>query len=190
LFEVAGRKLLVATFPFDRDATDWPLQPTFVPFLDLCLQRLRSEDAMPATLQPREVTVFHLPTESAASEFVLSDGDKVVERGAVENRRVQLTAPARPGIYQLQFKSDSDRAMWLAVNPPPLESELKYVDPARIAAGIVQPGTTGKPADRPNNGALTRADILQQKLWWVILIVCLMAVFGENFWLAIRGRTL
>jgi hypothetical protein len=188
LFEAGSQKLLVATFPLERDATDWPLQPTFVPFLDLCLQRLRGEQQMPTNLLPREVAVFHLPTESKAREFVLADGDTELDRGAIENRRVQVSAPAKPGVYVLKFDTANDAPLWLAVNPPPPESELKYTDPAKVAASIMQPEATQKTAAQPAHRDLARAEILQQRLWWVILLVCLAAVFGENIWLAVRGR--
>lgn len=187
LFESTGhRELLVATFPFDRDATDWPLHPTFVPFLDLCLQGLRREQPIPTNLGPKEVAVFHLPTESKAQEFMLSDGQIELERGPVEGRRVQFTAPPKPGVYVVKFDSESDPPIWLAVNPPPQESELKYTDPAEIVAKIVQPEKPAESVPQLTRIELTRGEILQQRLWWVILLVALLALFGENLWLVVR----
>jgi hypothetical protein len=188
LFELSGhRKLLLATFAIDREATDWPLHPTFVPFLDLCLQSLRREQPAPTNLLPREVGVFHLPTESKAREFILSDGARELERGPIEGRRVQFAAPAKPGIYFVRFDSESDPSLWLAVNPPPLESELSYTDPAEVVAKIVQPEKPAEAVSQPTRTELTRAEILQQRLWWLILLVALLALFGENLWLAVRG---
>jgi len=34
-----GRRLFIAGFPLDREATDWPAQPSFVPFAALCKAR-------------------------------------------------------------------------------------------------------------------------------------------------------
>jgi hypothetical protein len=187
LFEMSGhRKLLLTTFPVDREATDWPLHPTFVPFLDLCLQSLRHEQPAPTNLVPREVGVFHLPTESKAREFILSDGEIELETGPVEGRRVQFAAPAKPGVYVVRFDSESDPPLWLAVNPPPQESELKYTDPAEVVAKIVQPEKAAESVPQPTRAELTRGEILQQRLWWVILLVALLALFGENLWLALR----
>jgi hypothetical protein len=188
LFEAGNQKLLLATFPVERDATDWPLKSTFVPFLDLCLQRLRGEQQMPANLLPREVAVFHLPSESKSRQFVLTDDETELDRGPIDNRRVQVTAPAIPGVYVLKFDSPDDDALWLAVNPPPPESELKYIDPAKVAASIMQPEATQGSAAQPAARDLTKAEILQQRLWWVILLIGIGAVFGENIWLAVRGR--
>jgi hypothetical protein len=188
LFELSGhRKLLLTTFAIDREATDWPLQPTFVPFLDLCLQSLRRELPTPTNLLPREVGVFHLPTESKAREFVVSDGARELERGPIDGRRVQFAAPAKPGVYFVRFDSESDPPLWLSVNPPPLESELTYTDPAEVVAKIVQPEKPAEPAPQLTRTELTRAEILQQRLWWIILLVALLALFGENLWLALRG---
>jgi hypothetical protein len=188
LFELSGhRKLLLTSFAIDRDATDWPLSPTFVPFLDLCLQSLRREQPVATNLLPREVSVFHRPTESKAREFILSDGAREQERGPIDGRRVQFAAPAKPGIYFVRFDSEFDAPLWLAVNPPPLESELKYTDPAEVLAKIVQPEKPAESVAAPTRTELTRAEILGQRLWWVILLVALLALFGENLWLALRG---
>jgi hypothetical protein len=187
LFEAGGqRRLLVSTFPFDRDATDWPLQPTFVPFLDLCLQSLRREPPAPTDLAPREVGVFHLPTESKAAQFILSDGQSELERGPIVGRRLQFTSPAKPGVYVVNFDSPTDAPLWLAVNPPPLESELKYTDPTDLLSRIVQAAPTREANPEPTSTEPTRMEILQQRWWWVVLLLALATLFGENLWLALR----
>jgi hypothetical protein len=188
LFESSGqRRMLLTAFPFDRDATDWPRHPTFVPFLDLCLQSLRREPPAPTDLAPREVGVFHLPAESQAREFILSDGTTELQRGPIAGRRLQFTAPAKPGVYVVHFDSTADTPLWLAVNPPPQESELKYnSNPAEVLGRIVQSETPREPGPQTTSTEPTRAEILRQRWWWVVLLLALATLFGENLYLALR----
>src|SRR5262249_317688 len=61
-------KLFVAAFGLDRDHTSWPVDQTFIPFLDLTLQAARAEDPTPTTFEPGEVSTIQLPAGSTVHE--------------------------------------------------------------------------------------------------------------------------
>jgi hypothetical protein len=98
-----------------------------------------------------------------------------------------VTAPAKPGVYVLDFDSRTDDSQWLAVNPPPAESELKYIDPRQVTKSILQSGKPQENTPQPTQRELTRGQILQQRLWWVMLLACLAALVGENALLILRS---
>ncbi len=50
-------KLFVCSFGLDRDQTNWPIHPTFIPFLDLCLQQARAEDTTPVNFEPGDACI-------------------------------------------------------------------------------------------------------------------------------------
>lgn len=187
LFQLpAPRKLIVAAFAWDRASTDWPLHPTFVPFLDLCLQQLGPEPPAAVYLTPSEESVLRLPLASKALEYVLRNESAELSRGPVREGQVRLTAPSQPGVYSVEFESPDDPAIWLVVNPPPLESDLQYADPQEIR-DVTHASAEGH---RSSGGSRAREplaeNILRQRIWWILLLLALFAFLGENLWLAVR----
>ena len=71
-------KLFVAAFGLDREHTSWPVDQTFIPFLDLTLQAARAEDPTPTTFEPGEISKLQLPAGSAVKETVLRDERRVL----------------------------------------------------------------------------------------------------------------
>ena len=65
-------KLFVAAFGLDREHTSWPVDQTFIPFLDLTLQTARAEDPTPTTFEPGEISKIQLPVGSTVKEAVLA----------------------------------------------------------------------------------------------------------------------
>ncbi len=64
----------MAAFGLDREHTSWPVDQTFIPFLDLTLQTARAEDPTPTTFEPGEIGKIQLPAGSTVREAVLRDG--------------------------------------------------------------------------------------------------------------------
>ena len=69
-------KLFVAAFGLDREHTSWPVDQTFIPFLDLTLQTARAEDPTPTTFEPGEISKIQLPAGSTVT------GSRVARRAA------------------------------------------------------------------------------------------------------------
>ena len=87
-------------FSLDRDETDWPLHPTFIPFLDRCLQHVRSEITMQAEYQPGESCVWKIPAEREVGEVVLRPADGrdagAGLRAEVEDGQARFQVPGTP----------------------------------------------------------------------------------------------
>jgi hypothetical protein len=174
-------KLFVAAFGLDRDSTSWPVHQTFIPFLDLVLQNARAEDTTPVNFEPGEVNSIQLTAaHSTVREVVLHDGSRELARVAVEQGRAQLRLPDHPGIYALTYDESPRVEKMFCVNPSPKESELVYVD-APEAMKIWRFGNTKEPPSRSAapGPRLSLAGILQQRLWWWMVVGSLVALLLE-----------
>jgi len=180
-------RLFVSTFGFDRSQTNWPLHPTFLPFLDLCLQNARARDELPTDFEPGEAAVLGVRDPGRPRDVVLRRGDREVWRGPVKNGRAQFPIPDEPGLYQLTGVGGQADEATLSVNPSPLESQLTYaVEPDAVKTWRLDPAKT-RPEEAPDPGEPTRLAILAQKHWWFLLLAGSAALLGESAWLAARG---
>jgi len=173
-------KLFVAAFGLDRDHTSWPVDQTFIPFLDLTLQTARAEDPTPTTFEPGEISKIQLPAGSAAKETVLRDERRVLSRAPVEQGRAQVRMPDKPGVYTLTYDDSTQAEKIFSVNPAPKESQLAYVDtPEALKVWQVNlPPGSGK-ATAAARGPLSLSGILQQRWWWWMVVVGLAALMLE-----------
>ena len=174
-------KLFVAAFGLDREHTSWPVDQTFIPFLDLTLQTARAEDPTPTTFEPGEISKIQLPAGSAAREAVLRDEHQVLSRAPVEQGRAQVRMPDRPGVYTLTYDDSIQTEKIFSVNPSPKESQLAYVDtPEFLKAWEVNlPPGSGKAAATAR-GPLSLSGILQQHWWWWMVVLGLAALMLET----------
>jgi hypothetical protein len=179
-------RLLVFAFALERSHTDWPVQPSFIPFLDLCLQHARAAAPVETSALPGDLLAHELPLEHAAvREVVLRDGGRELGRAAVDGqRRARLPVPDRPGFYELTYDGEPVPMAVIAVNPSPRESELRFTaEPAALKAWTLPPRTAPDAAATlfPEMGA--RA--LSQRLWWWVLLAAgaALAAEGSLLWL-------
>ncbi len=193
LFEAMQTKgrLIVSAFGFERSETDWPVQTSFIPFLDSLLHYTRGLKEMQTSFEPGEIYSMEIPPgETAPKEVVVRKDGIVVTRASVDaNRHAQITVPDEPGVYAITYDADPAVRTMIAVNPSPKESELNYTaDPAAIKAWQVQ-DTDGakKPAPAPVSVEFTsQAVALHQRFWWVLLCWAAGALCIEMIWLLFR----
>ncbi len=174
-------KLFVAAFGMDREHTSWPIDQTFIPFLDLTLQTARAEDPTPTTFEPGEISKIQLPVGSTARETVLRDERQVLGRAPVEQGRAQVRMPDKPGVYTLTYDEGTQVERMFSVNPSPKESQLAYVDsPDALKVWRVNlPPGTGKAAAVSSAGGASLSGILQQHWWWWMVLGGLAALMLE-----------
>jgi hypothetical protein len=160
-------RLLAFAFGFDRAQTNWAVDPSFVPFLDLCLQHVRAASPIETSIEPGTLQSFELPSDRTAAAVVLRSGSTEVARVAVgKDRRVQFRAPAEPGLYSASYDGDATVAHVFSVNPSAKESDLRFTAaPAALQAWAVPRATTAAPAavSAPREW---RAAAVEQRLWW------------------------
>ncbi|PTY03504.1 hypothetical protein DB346_06405 [Verrucomicrobia bacterium LW23] len=63
-------RLLVTAFGFEKGFTDWMTQPSFLPFIDLCLQHIRAVGSRQFSLTPGEVQVVAAERDNAVAAVV------------------------------------------------------------------------------------------------------------------------
>jgi hypothetical protein len=175
-----GGRLFVAAFGLDREQSSWPVHQTFIPFLDLTLQAARAEDPTPTTFEPGEAAVVQLPLGTMAKEVALHVENREVARAPVQQGKATVRMPDLPGLYSLTFDDRAQVEKLFAVNPSPKESELAYVT-APEAMGLWQlkrPVETAKLAVTP--APLRLAGVLQQRLWWWMVLGALAFLLMES----------
>ncbi len=174
-----GRRILLVGFPLERGATNWPAQPSFVPFVHQAALWLGSAGA--ARSDWRVGDVIPLPPGEGvwhALDTASPSPDRTVS-GSVR--------PGEPGLYEFISKEGQHRVN--AVNTPTEESDLApWPNFEQLAAleSTAPPPSTVSPASAaalPENGAAAEN---QQRFWWWVLAACGAFILAE---LALANRT-
>jgi hypothetical protein len=175
-------KLFVTAFGLDREDVSWPIHQSFIPFLDLTLQAARAEDPTPTAFEPGEIATIQLAGPAVGAREVVLKGERgESSRTPVESGRAQVRMPDNSGLYTVTYDESSKIEKVFAVNVPPKESELMFVNSpealklwqvntpitakkSRVLASQISPGLRG---------------ILQQHLWWWMVVGGLLALLLE-----------
>ena len=183
-------RLLVFAFGQDREQTDWPLQPSFVPFLDILLQHARQGTPIQTSAAPGEIVTHAVSAGRAAPrEVVLRDDTRELVRAGVDDTRLaRLEAPPRPGIYALTYDADPTVQALVAVNAKAKESVLRF---AAGAAAVKAWTLSAEPRPAAAGTVLpSQLTALDQRLWWWCLWAGLAALALESgFLIWGRGKT-
>jgi hypothetical protein len=180
----------VFAFAMDRRQTDWPLLPSFIPFLDLALQHARSATPLETSARPGELVVHEVPTDRSVRQVVLRAEGRELSRAAVDaSRKARLEAPAEPGFYELGYDEDPAVQSLIAVNASPKESVLRYAKaPAAVAAWTLPTEATAAVPDVDPRPGRRRA--LEQDLWWWLLLAATLCLLVESgLLIARRGES-
>jgi hypothetical protein len=87
----------VFAFGLDREGSDLPLSPAFVPLLDLLLQHARAGTAVETSALPGALFTHHVEDGSRPREVVLRQDWRVSARASVDaNGDARLPVPDRP----------------------------------------------------------------------------------------------
>ena len=94
----------MAAFGLDREHTSWPIDQTFIPFLDLTLQTARAEDPTPTNFEPGEISVLPAARRlGGARSGACTTSERVVARAPVEQGKAQVRMPDKPGSIRLTY---------------------------------------------------------------------------------------
>jgi hypothetical protein len=184
-------RLLVSAFGFDRSQTDWPVQTSFIPFLDSLLHYARGLKEMQTTFEPGEIYAMEIPQgETAPSKVVVRKNGTPVSTANVDaSRHAQIVIPGEPGVYAITYDVDPAVRSMIAVNPSPKESELSYTDnPAAINAWQLPVSAPEKKQQMAGATAeiAARAATLGQRYWWLLLICAATSLALEMIWLLFK----
>lgn len=188
IFEVnqyQGR-MLVFAFSFERNETTWPIHPSFVPFLDMCLSYARGKPAMTTAYEPGASVVWKLQSAASPDKITVSRldpeslSDASLKQAAIKVEIVEGQAgfqlPGQSGHYAVREGNQRIDAI-LNVNPSPLESDLVYDgEPKTLLAWQLQ-GEEEIASNTPAQATgieLSRMEALQQHSWWYLLVTALI----------------
>jgi len=171
-----GHRLLLAGFPLDRAATDWPAQPSFVPFVHCATRWLGAVKDIHMDYRVGEP--ISLP--DGAGTWHMLDGPQPQKDLAVTGS----IRPSTPGLYE--FSGNSVKKVF-AVNTAIEESDLSpWLNPDQLAA-LESPASA---AANVRMAAVTPAAWAaaenRQRLWWWLLVLGGCALLIE---LALANRT-
>ena len=172
-------RLLVFAFGFERRQTNWAVDPSFVPFLDLCLQHVRAGSPVETSIEPGTIQAFELPAGRTAKALVLRAGEGEVARAEVgADRRVRFRAPSRPGLYSATYDAEGEVAHVFSVNPSVKESDLRFTaEPPALKAWVVPAAPLApRSLEVPQEWRLAARE---QRIWWWALAAGLVFLACE-----------
>lgn len=178
-----GRVLLV-TFPADTSWSDWPLKPTFLPFLHQSVLSMIGRGGLARDdLQPGS-PVSMLLREEGLTKVTLHgpDGksrDLPIRREGPGMINVSTTETEDVGFYRIVCEwKDRSQKVGFAVNPPADESDLERFPTSRIPRFITLKAKPGAGEKLGEKVVLVREgrEVGMHLLWALLLIA-----FGELF---------
>lgn len=169
-----GSRLMLTGFPLSRETTDWPAQPSFVPFVHCAACWLgafknthtdwRVGDSIPLA---DGAGTWHALDEPVPQKDLAVDGS---------------VRPSAPGLYEY---AANGRKQIFAVNTPLEESDLAPWPNSDQLAGLESP-TPAPASQRFAAAPALAATENRQRLWWWLLAAGGVALLSE---LALANRT-
>ncbi len=183
---VPNGKLLLFGTGFERAETDWPLQVSFIPFLDACMTSVREERDRAIKLRPGEETrVPHrLVKADGLYEF---RGHAKAPPVQVAEGALMFRAPVEAGVYSVALQGEEDAFVWLAVNSEERESDLAVAETDAVPEGWFISKAQGKEIEELLKEPLPREAILRQRFGRVLMLVAAGLLLVEPF-VALRRR--
>lgn len=172
-----GRVMLFAS-SLDRDWTDLPIQPAFLPLMQQAVRYLsraplRESEAPTLIGQPRDIK---LQAGDSRVEVTLPSVQKRLFERLGGRQLLPFTETLEAGFYRVAAASDTGAwrprpAEFFVVNIDPVESDLRHAPQAQIQA-------LGRPLLR-NEGNIARAPQRRVEVWHYLGLVLLLLLLGE-----------
>lgn len=172
----SGHRLLLAGFTLDRAATDWAVQPSFVPAVHQAVRWLGAFNDKRTDWRVGDL----IPLPAAQGVWRGLDGPATQVQKTVSDS----VRPTAPGLYE--FVSGATRQV-LAVNVPADESDLApWGEPKKFA--LLESRNSPEKTEKLAAVPLLSSEVAenQQRLWWWLLAGSSVVILAE---LALANRT-
>lgn len=171
-----GRVLLLTT-SVDREWTDLPIRPGFLPLMEQIVLYLGRalDDGRPRTVRVGAVRELRLPPGADAAIVTRPDGQSVtVEVGDGDREHVTFAGTQQVGLHTVFARVDDERvplpAERFTVTLDPREMDLRRIDDDDVAAAL--PGGAVVRRDR--------ADRPGEPLWPFLLLAAVVFLLAES----------
>lgn len=124
-------RVMLFTSTCDRDWTNFPIRPVFLPWTHLLVAYLSQQGAQQSFHEAGALVRIASPFADPTTPVVVKKPDGAVataERGTDEAPVFLFSDTARPGIYTVLGADPNSTASLFAVNPDGYESDLTYLD--------------------------------------------------------------
>ncbi len=163
--------ILVFASTFDNVANDFPIHPSFVPFIEQTARYLGRLDAGPASVQVGAFAELRDSKEKgAAVDVVDPKGERVLSlEEAAKAQNIQFT---QSGFYDI--RRPNGRNELVAVNADRQESDLTPVSPDSLSLwqNTAQGATTAATASGEEQKPVS--------LWWYVMLAVLLLAVAES----------
>jgi hypothetical protein len=181
--QIGQGHVLLFTSGFDNVTNDLPLQPSFVPFVDLAARYLsgsqqtsgaRVVDSFVQLRNPTNDAADKANAQGSAVDVVGPDGKRPLSLR--EEATAQSLQLAGAGFYQVRFANGRDAL--IAVNPDRRESDLDLIpsDTLKLWSGSGNSETAAVPSD----AAYVEQKTTPYSLWWWVMLLILIAAVTES----------
>jgi hypothetical protein len=170
--QVGGGHILVFSSTFDNVANDFPLRPSFVPFIDRTARYLGRLDASaPAVLVGSFAELRDAKEVGSAVDVVDPKGDRVLSLDeATKAQNIQFT---QAGFYDI--RRPNGRNELVAVNADRHESDLTPASQENLS--LWQNTANGSAG---TGGGTTETERKPLSLWWYVMLVVLALTVAES----------
>ncbi len=171
--QVGGGHILVFASTFDNVANDFPLRPSFVPFIDRTARYLgRLDTTAPAVLVGSFAELRDAKEVGSAIDVVDPKGDRVLSLDeATKAQNIQFTLA---GFYDI--RRPNGRNELIAVNADRLESDLTPA--AQETLNLWQNTANGGGGSAGESSQTERKPL---SLWWYVMLAVLGLAVAESF---------
>ncbi|HVS63098.1 MAG TPA: VWA domain-containing protein, partial [Thermoanaerobaculia bacterium] len=167
----------------DAEWGDLVLQPVFVPWIDRTMQHLAGFEPDRPFYRVGQVARLDLGERQGEEWLVVDPAEK---RTTVPAERELLLPVRADGFYEVRpVEGNAQRALVVAANLDPVESDLTRLDAVELRLSLSQESVTVETAAESGED---RAAVERQRIWWYVLLGALLLLAIEG-WLANRkGR--
>ncbi len=172
-----GQKYLICGFSPTREATDWMVHPSFVPFVHQAVRWLASLNSTSKNWRVGDT----VPLPSTKGTWSVIDSPRPEPAG-------RFPAECSPRLRACTNFPTERAGRFFAVNTPSTESDLTpWPDAALLARLQASPSEQSAPKHALAGPTISdEASESQQRLWWWLLAACGLGLIAE---VALANRT-
>jgi hypothetical protein len=177
-------RVIISALPMDNLSGDFPLHPTYLPFVRQLMLHASGRDATPLWRATGET--WSIPGSVADPVVTAPDGEVIRPVRDSAGAAVPL---GRAGLYRLSSgRAGSEVLAMQAVNVPSAESELAPMDTTELLLGVRTATSGGATDTSATTVPATLEELERRQNPWRVLLALVVLFLAAETWMATRGR--